>query len=282
LTAIVLPLDSDPVPHLSLLATLLALQLGHIQVPKPVGFVNDFARVISSAAATRIEQVIADVRAKSRGEIVVVTLPDLGGRDASDVAREIARQWKVGAVGGPGDRARNAGVVIMVVPKETSRDGRGHVRVEVGTGAEGFLTDATTGAFQDEAIPYFRAQDYSSAIELITARVASRYATEFGFTLEASAPPPPRQRARRSSGGIPPQLFLVLFIVFIMLATRGRRRRGVGNFLLHVALNQALGGGRRRGGWGSGGLGGGGGGFSGFGGFGGGGGFSGGGSGRSW
>jgi uncharacterized protein len=273
------PLDSEPVPLLSLLAALLTLQLGQIQVPKPVGFVNDFARVISSPAAVRMERAIADVRAKSRGEIVVVTLPDLSGRDAADVAREIGRQWKVGALAGPGDRARNAGVVILVVPKETSRDGRGHVRVEVGSGAEGFLTDATTGAFQDEAVPFFRAQDYSSGIELITMRVASRYAREFGFTLEeAVAAVPPRQRTRGTSGGIPPQVFFVVFVIFIILASRGRRRGGFGNLLLNVALSQAFGG-RRRGGWGSGG---GGGGFSGFGGFGGGGGFSGGGSGRSW
>ena len=50
----------------------------------------------------------------ARGEIVVVTLPDLGGRPPEDVARQIGRQWRVGASGtGPGDRARNAGVIIL-------------------------------------------------------------------------------------------------------------------------------------------------------------------------
>ena len=133
---------------LSLLA-----QLGQIQLPKPVGYVNDFAHVIPADAAARIERIIQDVRAKSGGEIVVVTLPDLKGRDPADVALEIGRQWKVGKAGGPGDRARNTGVIILVVPKETSSDGRGHVQIGTGQGAEGFITDATTGAIQDEAIP---------------------------------------------------------------------------------------------------------------------------------
>src|SRR6185295_2196236 len=97
--------------------------------------------------------IIADVKAKSGGEIVVVTWPDLKGRDASEVARTIGREWKVGAKGGPGDRARNAGTIILVVPRHTSSDGHGHVRIEVGSGAEGFITDATAGAIQDEAIP---------------------------------------------------------------------------------------------------------------------------------
>jgi uncharacterized protein len=271
--------------HLSLLAAVWALQLGQIQVPKPVGFVNDFARVISPDASARLQRIIADVRAKSRGEIVVVTLPDLGGRDAADVAREIARQWKVGAAGGPGDRARNTGVVILIVPKETSPDGRGYSRVEVGSGAEGFLTDATTGAFQDEAIPMLRGRDYSGAIELITARVAERYALEFGFALDSAVVAEiPQQRPQRDrSGTIPPFFWFILLIVIMRLLTR-RRRRGCGGTFIPIPIGTFRGGRGwgDSGGFGGGGGGGGGGGFGGFGGFGGGGGFSGGGSGRSW
>src|SRR6185295_20123817 len=123
-----------------------------------------------------MERVIQDVRTKSGGEIVVVTLPDLKGRAPSDVALQIGRQWKVGASGGPGDRARNAGVIILLVPKETSPDGKGYIQIGTGTGAEGFLTDATTGAIQDEALPLLSQRDYGSALELITTRVAQRYA----------------------------------------------------------------------------------------------------------
>ena len=70
-----------------------------LQIPAPVGFVNDFAGVIDTGAAQRMTAVIQEVRSKSGGEIAVVTLPDLGGRAPSDVARDIGREWGVGAVG---------------------------------------------------------------------------------------------------------------------------------------------------------------------------------------
>ena len=83
------------------------------QIPAPMGLVNDFADIIQPAAAERMERIAEDVRAKSRGEIAVVTLPDIGTRDVQEVARDIGRQWKVGGIGDPGDPTRNAGVVIL-------------------------------------------------------------------------------------------------------------------------------------------------------------------------
>src|SRR3954465_13780909 len=239
------------------------LLLQGISIPAPVGYVNDFANIISSASSARMSAIIADVKAKSGGEIVVVTLPDLKGQDVADVARTIGRQWKVGATGGGGSRAKNAGVIILLVPKATSSDGGGHVRIETGYGAEGFLTDATTGAIQDEALGKLGAGDYSGGLELITTRVAQRYAQEFNFTLDSATAIPVQTRVRRpsrSSGQIPPVVYL--FIFMFVLSLFGRRRGGGCLPLLF------LGGGR---GFGGGGFGGGGG-FSGggFGGFGGG------------
>src|ERR687895_2266057 len=116
----------------------LVLLVQGVQIPAPRGLVNDFANVIPAERELRIEQIAADVRAKSGGEITVVTLPNLGGRDVAEVALQIGRRWKVGRAGRPGDPARNTGVVILVVPKETSSEGRGRFRIETGTGAGGF------------------------------------------------------------------------------------------------------------------------------------------------
>ena len=70
-----------------------------LQIPAPQGYVNDFAHIIPAQTASTIERIIADVRAKSGGEIVVVTLPDLGGRPIEEVALRIGREWKVGQPG---------------------------------------------------------------------------------------------------------------------------------------------------------------------------------------
>lgn len=260
-----------------LIAVALFAQLGQIPLPKPVGYVNDFAHVLSPDASARIDAIIKDVKAKSGGEIVVVTMPDLQGREPFDVALAIGRQWKVGATGGPGDRARNTGVVILVVPKETSSDGHGHVQIATGQGSEGFITDATAGAIQDEAIPFFQERDYGRALELITFRVAERFAREFNFTVDtsiaAAVPQPGPASAPSGGGGINPIFIFILFIIVMSLL--GGRHRGCGCLPLFIPFGGGLGGGGRSG-WS------GGGGFGGFGGFGGGGGFSGGGGGRSW
>ena len=144
------------------------------QVPAPQGLVNDFAHVLPATSIARLEQVAQDVRDKSKGEIAIVTLPDLEGRDPSEVALRIGREWKVGNRAAIGDRSRNAGAVILLVPKETSGDGRGYCRIETGQGAEGFLTDATEGEICREATPAFQQRDYGTGLELVTTRVAQR------------------------------------------------------------------------------------------------------------
>lgn len=270
--------------RLAFLAAALLFQSGP-QIPPPRGLVNDFANVIQPAAAARMEQIAQDVRDKSKGEMAIVTLPDLGGREPSEIALRIGREWKVGNMAAIGDRSRNAGVVILLVPKETSSDGHGHCRIETGQGTEGFITDATSGDICREATPFFQAQNYSAGLLLVTARVAQRYAQEFGFTLDTSlaapmAPAPVQRPASSRGGGINPIVYLIIF--FILLSLLGGRGRGG---CLPFLFGFMAGGGGRGGGWGGGGFGGGGfggGGGGGFGGFGGGGGFSGGGGGSNW
>ncbi len=267
----------------AVVAVVALLQSGP-QIPPPRGLVSDFAGVIPAEAATRIERIAQDVRDKTQGEIAIVTLSDLSGRDKSEVALRIGREWKVGKMADVGQRSRNAGVVILVVPKESSSDGQGACRIETGQGAEGFITDATAGEICREAIRFFQRRDYGAGLEWITQRVAQRFAQEFNVALDSSAGStirmPAPQRARRPGGGIsvgisPITLLVVLFIVLSMFGGRGRR----GCFPWWLPLLGGFGGGGG-GGFRGGGFGGGGGG--GFGGFGGGGGFSGGGGGSNW
>ena len=279
----------------ALVATLL-LSTQELQLPSPPrGFsstqadmVVDEARVLSADAVARINRVIFDVKVKSGGEIVVVTLPDLSGRDVGEVALRIGREWKVGAAARIGDRARNAGVVVLVVPKETSRDGRGYISIQTGQGTEGFITDARAGDIRREAIPYLQRQDYSTALELITVRVAQRFEREFGFTLDTALVPAPVPALGGGGRGIPPQLLLVAFVVVLFvlsaMARASRGGRGGRNGCLQaLIIADAMSHSRRHSHWGGGGFGGGSwGGGGGFGGFGGGGGFSGGGSSGSW
>ena len=113
---------------LQLTALLLVAQ---IQLPPPRGYVNDFAAVLDSASVAHMEAVITEVRVKTRGEIAVVTLPDVADRPAADVALEIGRRWGVGK-GEAGDPAKNLGVVVLLVPLKNHRPGTGQIFIATG------------------------------------------------------------------------------------------------------------------------------------------------------
>ncbi len=251
---------------LQLTALLLVAQ---VQVPPPRGYVNDFAGVLDAASVTHMEAVIVEVRAKTRGEIAVVTLPDIGDRPAGDVALQIGRQWGVGVKGEAGDPAKNLGVVVLLVPTKNHRPGTGQIFIATGRGAEGFLPDAGVGRIRDAMTPYLAREEYGPGLAYGVDLIAQAFAQEFGVTLSA-APPAPRPARRDVSFPSGATLLWIIFVTVLLLSrlARGRRRWGRGIWW--------AGGGWGGGGWGGGGGGGGGGGFGGFGG---GGGFSGGGAG---
>jgi len=244
--------------------------LAQLAVPPPRGYVNDFAGVLDAPSVAHMEAVIAEVREKTRGEIAVVTLPDIGDRPAADVALEIGRRWGVGAKGAAGDPAKNLGVVVLLVPQRNHRPGTGQIFIATGRGAEGFLTDARVGRIRDAMTPYLAREEYGAGLAHGVDLIAQAFAQEFGVTLSGVPPPEPAER------GVPqfPVKWLIIALVLLIVLSRGRI------FLLPLWFG-GFGGGRggwggSSGGWGGGGGGGGGGGFGGFGG---GGGFSGGGAG---
>jgi uncharacterized protein len=130
---------------------LLALQAFQLPSP-PRGYgtntaeiVVDAAGVLPAASVDQINRIAFDIHQKSGGEMAVVTLPDIGLRAPVDVALSIGRAWGVGANAAVGQRTRNAGVVILLVPKETSSTGNGACFITTGQGTEGFITDAEPG-----------------------------------------------------------------------------------------------------------------------------------------
>jgi len=127
----------------------IALCITQLQIPQPVGFVNDFAGVIDAQDERAMIDLIEEVRQKSRGEIVVVTLADLGGRPPIEVARDIGRTWRVGAMGGAGDQARNTGIVLLLRPGARPGDGQSELAIGTGLGTEGFIPDLIAARIRD-------------------------------------------------------------------------------------------------------------------------------------
>lgn len=259
----------------SLAALLLALL---IAAPLPAGEaapgevppVQDLADVIAAPTEARIADLLIRLEAATGAEVAVLTLPDLGGLPAVDVAQQRFDAWKLGKREG---RARDEGALILLAVADRE------VRIHTGYGLEEPLPDAWTGTTSRQAArEHFARGAYGEGLEWMAQAVAAAVAAHHGVQLAGVAAP-----ARPAPGGgrIPPGLVLfALLMLFLVFRGGGRRRRrGWGS----------------RGGWGGpvfmplGGLGGwrgGGGGFGGggggFGGFGGGGRSGGGGGGASW
>lgn len=239
---------------------------------QPVGYVNDFAGILDPGSAAELEALLRRLQSVTGAEVAVVTLPRIGDQHEADVARAIGRQWRIGAKTEIGDPRRNAGAVVLIVPRQNHKPGTGHVRIETGQGLEGIVTDAAAGQIRRDVMgPDLEREAYSPAVMKGVRALTSLIARGYGVSDSALiAFQPPSGRGERSPpvGNILPILLFVLFMLIASGALGGRRRR---------RRRVYWGGPWIGGGWGSGGGFGGGGG--GFGGFGGGGGFSGGGAG---
>jgi uncharacterized protein len=209
------------------------------------GRVVDGAHLLSGAARERIATRLAAHEQATGNQVVVVTLDSLQGYPIEDFGYQLGRHW------GIGQKGRDNGVLLIVAPAERK------VRIEVGYGLEGDLTDALSSHIvHDVVLPRFRRGDFEGGIEA----GADAIVQVLGGQYER---PSPRSGRRGGELGWLQILFILLgfgFFVGINLLSstaggrRLARRRGI-----------YVGGGGfgRGGGFGGGGFGGGGGGFGG-------------------
>jgi len=167
---------------LVILALMISCAIGALQgqerlfPAQPTNYVTDVAGALSAGWEAATNAQLQALRDSTGVEVALVILPDIGDYDKADVALAIGRTWGVGAKGGPGDFARNAGLVLLVVPKtERSTGNRGHCRLEVGNGAEGWMTDARAGSLCRSAIDRgFRSNDYERGVNYILSNISER------------------------------------------------------------------------------------------------------------
>ncbi len=228
------------------------------QFPALTGRVVDDAHVLDASTQADLTAKLAALEQRTTRQVVVVTLPSLGGYDIADYGNQLLRHW------GIGQKATNNGAIFIVVPSEHK------VRIEVGYGLEETLTDALSSVIlQEKVLPKFRGGDIQGGVvdgtdAIIQQLGADPNAAQAQVVQAEQAP----HRHGNPFGAIVP----LIFIAFVMMRAFGRRGGGGIGWMLPMMF---LGG--SRGGWGGGDGGGGGWGGGGGGGFSGGGGSSGGG-----
>jgi uncharacterized protein len=236
--------------------------------PPLTGRVVDDAHVLPADVQAGLTQKLADLEQRTSRQLVVVTLSSLQGDDIADYGYQLGRKW------GIGQKGTNNGALFIIVPSEHK------VRVEVGYGLEGVLTDAlTTVILQDRVLPQFRAGDVPGGVVAGTDALIDQMGADT-TTAEQKAASAERQVAtsgRHERGENPLHaIFSVVFVLIVVAVVLGGRFGG-GGFWPLLLLGGMMGGGRRDDDDFGGGGGGWGGGFSGGGGS-----FGGGGSSGSW
>ena len=208
--------------------------------PPASGYVVDQSGIIDSAARSRLEAWILELKQKTNAEVAVVTVDSTEPLSIEEYAVNLFKRF------GIGQKGKDNGVLLLVAYKDH------HMRIEVGYGLEGAITDAYSSRIISTIMtPEFKQGNFSDGIEKGTAAIVTLIAKEYNVTL-TGVPQPVYQD--QQSGSIWSLLFvLCIFISFFF-------SRGRGMFIPLI-----LGGGYGGGGY-SGGGGGFGGGFGGFGG----------------
>ncbi|RFB78431.1 TPM domain-containing protein [Methylovirgula sp. 4M-Z18] len=121
--------------------------------PTLTGRVVDNAHILDASTQAQLTSKLKDLEDKSGIQLVVATVPSLQGQDIAPFANDLFRTWKLG------EARQNNGVLLLVAPSERK------VRIEVGYGLEGTLTDALSSVIIANAIvPNFKSGDFAGGV----------------------------------------------------------------------------------------------------------------------
>ena len=114
--------------------------------PDHTGFVNDFAGVIDEKSKAKLTELLGQFAKDKDTHLIVVTVKSLGGLSVEDYTNKLFRKW------GVGEKGKNNGILFLNAPSERK------LRIEVGRGLEGRLTDIEAKMILDSVVrPEFKA-----------------------------------------------------------------------------------------------------------------------------
>ena len=195
--------------------------------PALTGRVVDGGNLLSAADRAALTTDLADLEARTTDQLVVVTLPSLQGTTIEDYGYQLGRNWKIG------QKDKDTGVLLIVAAAERK------VRIEVGYGLEGTLTDATTKLIIENTIlPAFRTGDFALGIKNGTGQIAQLLRADAG-----TAPRPAGQATPARSTANGPVWPMILFgvlgvgLLIFCAVSGGAACQGIMQMLFIVALS---------------------------------------------
>ena len=162
------------------LAFVCSVALAGPSFPPLTGRVVDTAGILSPQVEAEISAQLAAHEQSTTNQVVVVTLKSLDGYDIADYGYQLGRHW------GIGQKGKNNGALLIIAPAERK------LRIEVGYGLEGALTDAISRDIIERVIkPPFRQQHYDQGVRAGVTAILAALSGE-----HHPAPPPATARTR--------------------------------------------------------------------------------------
>ncbi len=179
-----------------------------LDVPPLRGRVNDLAELIQPSTQQQLEAALTQLEKSDSTQIVVLTIPSLKGEVLEEFSIRVVDQWQIG------QKDVDNGVLLLVAKNDRK------IRIEVGYGLEGKLTDLTAGRIiRDIMVPQFKMGQFDQGIINGVSAIVQVVRGEFTAPVT-----PSRKRGRGSSS--PGVLGLVAVIFFLNMI--GRVKRSVG------------------------------------------------------
>jgi uncharacterized protein len=188
---------------------LMPLRANALTVPPLKGRVNDYAKMLSPTAARQLDRVLQDLETSDSTQIVVLTVPSLEGDSLEEFSIRVAEQWRIG------QKNLDNGAILLIAKAERK------LRIEVGYGLEGRLTDLMAGRIiANVIVPRFKEGQIDRGVLDGVQAMVGVVTGEFSAS---EAPSGNRSQGRRSGNGMA-GLILAVFILNVL----GRLRRPLG------------------------------------------------------
>jgi len=150
-----------------------------IAIPRLTGRVVDNAGILSPNVRGALSARLARLEAKTRDQLVVLTVKTLRGQSIEAYGMAVGNSWGIGRKG------LDNGVLLIVAPAEHK------VRIEVGCGLEGLLTPPRAAAIVEQSLlPLLKAGRYDAAAETGVNRIAAVLQSDL------RRPQPPKETTR--------------------------------------------------------------------------------------
>ncbi|GAB2901975.1 YgcG family protein [Paralcaligenes sp. KSB-10] len=194
-------------------------------VPSLTARVTDLTKTLDAATQASLTQKLAALEESKGAQIAVLIVPTTGDSSIEQYATHVFDQWKLG-------RKKVDDGILFVVAKNDHR-----LRIEVGYGLEGAVTDLQAGRIiREQVTPLFKQGDYAGGV---TAGVDSLIKLVKG---EALPPPSPQYKSEQAGGDSPPvhMLLPLIFMAFVLPATIAAFAAALFVYLMFHSLGYAL------------------------------------------